>query len=87
MSNKEDKLVILTIGYVELLVPCDSAMAFMKHIAGEPVCRFESKWQSDAKKSLEVLEPATITIGYLSPERYAVAKLTTAALMTKEAES
>jgi hypothetical protein len=87
MSNKEDKLVILTIGYVELLVPCESAMAFMKHIVGEPVCKFDSKWQSDAKKSLEVLEPATITIGHLSPERYAIAKLTTAALMAKAAES
>jgi hypothetical protein len=87
MSNKEDKLVILSIGYVKLLVPCDSAMAFMKHIVGEPVCRFESKWQSDAKKFLECIEPVSITIGHLSPERYAIAKLTTEALKTKEAES
>jgi len=86
MSNKEDKLVLLTIGYAELMVPYESAMAFMKHIVGEPVYKFDSKWQSDTKKSLECIEPVTITIGHLNPERFAIAKLTTEALKTKEEE-
>lgn len=86
MSNKEDKLVLLTIGYMDLVVPCNSAMAFMKHIAGEPIHRFDSKWQSDTKKSLECLEPVTIMIGHIDPERFAIAKLTTEALKTKKEE-
>jgi len=76
----------LTIGYAELLVPYESAMAFMKHIVGEPVYKFDSKWQSDTKKSLECIEPVTITIGHLDPERFAIAKLTTEALKTKKEE-
>lgn len=86
MSNGRDndkdaaKLVILKVDYMELVVPVEAAMAFMKLIAGGSAYKLHNKWISETKSSIEVFEHVDLSIHHLSAERYALAKLSTASL-------
>ena len=82
MSNDKDatNMVILKVDYIELVVPADAAMAFMKQITGGDICKLYNKWMDKSKSSIEVLEHVEVSIHHLSRERYAIAKMTTASL-------
>lgn len=84
MSNDKDndaaKLVILKVDYMELVVPIEAAMAFMKLIAGGDTNKLHNKWINETKSSIEVFEHVDLSIHHLSTERYALAKMSTASL-------
>lgn len=86
MSNGKDKdndaakLVILKVDYMELVVPVEAAIAFMKLIAGGDTNKLYNKYIQETKSSIEVFEHVDLSIHHLSPERYALAKMSTASL-------
>ena len=76
-------MVVLRIGYNELVVPAKAAMVFMEYIASGGAYKIESKWMSGESNggrghSIEIVEPAEIEIKNLPLERVALAKLNTA---------
>jgi hypothetical protein len=82
MSNDKDaaKLVILKVDYMELVVPVEAAMAFIKLVAGGSTDKLHNKWINETKSSIEVFEHVDLSIHHLSPARYALAKMSTASL-------
>ena len=68
-------MVVLRMGYGDLLVPVKAAALFMDCIANGGVYKFESQWMSETKQSLETVEPADVSIHNLTLERVALAKL------------
>lgn len=81
-SNDKEaaKLVILKVDYMELVVPVEAAMAFIKLIAGGSAYKLYGKYIQETKSSIEVFEHIDLSIHHLSTERYALAKMTTASL-------
>jgi len=79
MDGDGKGMVVLALGYQEIIVPVKVAMAFMDCVANGGAYKFDSKWAESGKPSLEIIEPAEIVIKHLSQERVALAKLSGAA--------
>jgi hypothetical protein len=75
-------MVILAIGYHEVVVPAKAATLFMEYIANGGAYKMESKWMkgkndgnNGSGSSIEIIEPAEISVKLLPLERVALAKL------------
>lgn len=79
MEGDGKGMVVLRIGYNDLVVPAKAATVFMEFIANGGAYKFDSKWMDGAGSgrgtSVEVIEPADIEIKHLPTERVALAKL------------
>ena len=75
MSGDGKGMVVLRMGYGDLLVPVKAAGLFMDYIDNGGVYNFESQWMSETKQRLETVGPADVSIHNLTLERVALAKL------------
>lgn len=78
-KNREKNLVVLALGYTELIVPLDIAIDVLRGVNESGCCRLESKWISEKKESWECLEKIDVSIRAFPEERVALAKLNTQA--------
>jgi len=75
----KDNMVVLTIGYMEVIMPLDTAVNVLRGI-NEGGCRkLDNKWISEKKESWECLEKIEVSIRAFPEERIALAKLNTQA--------
>lgn len=75
----EKNLVVLTLGYMEVIMPLDTAVSVLRGV-NEGGCRkLDSKWISEKRESWECLEKIEVSIRAFPEERVALAKLNTQA--------
>lgn len=77
MKKIEDvsELASLKLGYIEVVMPFEAAVAFMRAASGNSVVRFDRKWVKGHDGGWEVLEDIEVSMNLVSKERLALAKL------------
>jgi hypothetical protein len=87
-EEKDKKVVLVINGYMKIIVPLDAAYALFK--LADTVEVIESKYDSAANKSYDIVHPAGIgyfKIEHLNLEQYALGKMTYTAEQTQQGET
>lgn len=82
-KQKDNPLVVLRIDYTDYLLNLDAASQILAAFATQKVQKIIAGWEPETKTSVYTLKDVDLSelvrIEPLSPERYAILKLTTAA--------
>ncbi len=77
MKKTEDvgEPVSVKLGYMEVVMPFEAAVAFMRAASGGSIARFDRKWVKGHDGGWEVLEDIEVSMNLVSKDRLALAKL------------